>query len=133
MTKDNLKNRSKQFALRILKLIGAIPKGRSENAIPDRLVRSGTSAGSNYRAACRSRSRAEFIAKIGVVEEETDKSAFWLEFISEHGLHKRGLITRLHEEADELTAIMAASESPPLGIPHSVIRQAAFGTRQSHE
>ena len=73
------------------------------------LVRSGTSVASNYRAACRARSRAEFIAKIGVVEEEADESAFWLELVVEHKLMQETLVRPLLKEADELTAIMAAS------------------------
>jgi len=72
-------------------------------------VRSGTSVGSNYRAACRGRSRAEFIAKLGIVEEEADESAFWLELIIEAGLLKESRVQPLLDEANELTRIMAGS------------------------
>ena len=78
-------------------------------AIGGQLVRSGTSVGSSYRAACRGRSKAEFIAKIGIVTEEADESAFWLELIMDGNLLQRELVTALHREAEELTAIFMAS------------------------
>ena len=109
MNADDLKRRTKKFALRVMKLVDALPNTRSGNAIGGQLVRSGTSVGSNYRASCRARSRAEFIAKIGVVEEEADESAFWMELIIEGGLLPSGKVTALLNEAGELTAIMAAS------------------------
>jgi four helix bundle protein len=79
MNAEDLKRRTKAFALRILKLAAALPNPIEGKAIRGQLVRAGTSVGANYRAACRGRSRAEFIAKIGTVEEESDESAFWLE------------------------------------------------------
>src|SRR6266571_1871525 len=86
MTEDELKKRTKQFALRILKLISALPNTTAGRTIGNQLARSGTSVPANYRAACRGRSKAEFISKLGVVEEEADESAFWLELIIEGGL-----------------------------------------------
>ena len=86
MDKDELQCRTKEFPLRTMKLVDALPRSRSANAVANQLVRSGTSVASNYRAACRARSTAEFIAKIGVVEEEADESAFWLELVIEHEL-----------------------------------------------
>ncbi len=109
MTKEELKNRTKQFALRIMKLVDALPNTKSGRAIGAQLVRSGTSVGSNYRAACRARSRSEFIAKIGVVTEESDESAFWMELIMEGSLLPATRVQALHQEASELTAIMTAS------------------------
>ena len=109
MDKDELRRRTKEFALRTMKLVDALPRSRSASAVANQLVRSGTSVASNYRAACRARSRAEFIAKIGVVEEEADESAFWLELIVEHKLMQEVLVRPLLREAEELTAIMAAS------------------------
>jgi len=109
MDKDELRRRTKEFALRTMKLVDALPRSRSANAVANQLVRSGTSVASNYRAACRARSKAEFIAKIGVVEEEADESAFWLELVIEHKLMQEVLVRPLLKEADELTAIMAAS------------------------
>jgi four helix bundle protein len=77
MTEDELKQRTKAFALRILHLAGALPHTAEGRAIRGQLVRSGTSVGANYRAACRGRSKAEFAAKLGIVEEEADETAFW--------------------------------------------------------
>ena len=109
MNADDLKKRTKQFALRILKLAVALPNTIEGKAIRGQLVRAGTSVGANYRAACRGRSRAEFIAKIGTVKEESDESAFWLEIIVEGAFLKEVLIKPLLEEANELTKIMAKS------------------------
>jgi four helix bundle protein len=81
MNADDLKKRTKQFALRVLKLVAALPQTVAGRAIGGQLARAGTSVGANYRAACRGRSRAEFIAKLGTVEEEADESAYWMEVI----------------------------------------------------
>jgi four helix bundle protein len=83
MTPDELKARTKQFALRIIKLVGALPKTIEGRAISNQLVRCGTSVAANYRAACRARSKIEFIAKMGVVLEEADETQLWLELIIE--------------------------------------------------
>jgi four helix bundle protein len=88
MDEDELKKRTKRFGLRIIKLVNALPKTITGRAIGGQLVRAGTSVGANYRAACRSRSKAEFIARLGVVEEEADESGYWLEMITEGGLMK---------------------------------------------
>ena len=109
MNATELKQWTKVFALRIMKLVDALPTTKSGHAIGNQLVRSGTSVGANYRASCRARSRAEFIAKIGVVEEEADESGFWLELIVEGSLLPLIKVTELLKEANELTAIMAAS------------------------
>jgi four helix bundle protein len=109
MDADDLKKRTKLFALRILKLVAALPNNIQGRAVGGQLVRSGTSVGSNYRAACRGRSRAEFVAKLGVVEEEADESAFWLELIIEGSLLQASLVEPLLAEANELTRIMARS------------------------
>jgi four helix bundle protein len=109
MDADEVKNRTKRFALRILKLAAALPTTIEGQVIRGQLVRAGTSVGANYRAACRGRSRAEFAAKIGVVEEEADESAFWLELIIEGAFLKESQVTPLLDEATELTKIMASS------------------------
>ena len=109
MTPEELKKRTKQFALRMIKLVNALPKNSMGWIIGKQLIRCGTSVGANYRAVCRSRSKAEFIAKIGIVIEEADESIYWLEIIIESGLIKRELVEPLLKEADELTAIMVAS------------------------
>jgi len=109
MNENELKTRTKRFGLRVMNLVAVLPKTTAGRAIGSQLVRSGTSVGANYRAACRSRSKAEFIAKIGVVVEEADESAFWLELIMDGGILKPELVSPLHEEAEELTAIFATS------------------------
>jgi len=108
-TNNDLKARTKSFALRVLKLIDALPNSRKGRIISDQLGRAGTAVGANYRASCRARSRAEFIAKIGVVEEEADESAYWMELIIEGEILPATKVEALHAEAVELTAIMAAS------------------------
>jgi four helix bundle protein len=110
MTEKEMLQRTKKFALRIMKLVDALPKTTSGRAIGGQLVRSGTSVPANYRAACRGRSKAEFIAKLGIVEEEADESALWLELIIEGGLLTEGRVRDLHKEANEITAMMASSK-----------------------
>lgn len=109
MDENELKARTKQFGLRVMSLVDALPKTISGRTIGNQLVRSGTSVGANYRAACRSRSKAEFVAKIGIVAEESDESAFWLELMMDANLLKTELVFPLHKEAEELTAIFTAS------------------------
>jgi len=105
----DLKARTKQFALRVMKMVDALPRTIQGRTIAKQIIRSATSVAANYRAACRARSRAEFIAKIGVVEEEADESCFWLELIIDSGLLTDERIRPLLSEAGELVAIMAAS------------------------
>jgi four helix bundle protein len=109
MNKTELSQRTKKFALRVMRLAEALPKGRSGNAIASQIVRSGTSVASNYRAALRGRSRAEFISKANVVLEEADETLLWLELVEEGGLLKPALISSLKKEADELVAIFTAT------------------------
>ncbi|HUR97150.1 MAG TPA: four helix bundle protein [Pyrinomonadaceae bacterium] len=110
MTEKEMLRRTKAFALRIMKLVDALPKTAVGRAIGGQLVRSGTSVPANYRAACRGRSKAEFIAKLGIVEEEADESGLWLELIMEGGLMDERLVKELHKEAGEITAIVSASK-----------------------
>ena len=109
MDERELKQRTKQFALRVMKLMGSLPQDSVARVIGNQLVRSGTSVGANYRAACRGRSKAEFIAKLDIVVEEADESAYWLELIIEGQLLTANLVEPLLQEANELTAIMVAS------------------------
>ena len=109
MDADDLKKRTKLFALRVLKLAAALPNTIEGRAIRGQLVRAGTSVGANYRASCRARSRAEFVAKIGVVEEEADESGYWLELIIDGKFLAEKRVTPLLIEAGELTRIMARS------------------------
>ncbi|PIE01874.1 MAG: four helix bundle protein [Acidobacteria bacterium] len=106
---QELKDRTKQFALRIMNLVDALPKTISAIAIGRQIIRSGTSVGANYRAACRGRSKAEFISKLGIVAEEADETCFWLELIIEGNLLPESKVQPLLKEADELTAIFVSS------------------------
>ena len=110
MNEKDLLQRTKTFALRVIKLVNALPNNLAGRKIGDQLIRSGTSVASNYRAACRGRSKAEFIAKLGIVEEEADESALWMELIIEGELMKKNLGESLLQESIELTKIMAASK-----------------------
>ena len=109
MNKQELQNRTKAFALRVLKLVDALPRSPAGRAISNQLVRSATSVGANYRAACRARSRPEFASKLGTVLEEADESLYWLEMIRDGKLLPESKLSLLLEEADELTAIFASS------------------------
>lgn len=109
MDEEDLKKRTKRFGLRIMKLVAALPNTPQGRTVGGQLVRAGTSVGANYRAACRARSRAEFTARLGVVEEEADESGYWLEMIIEGELMKAGRVTSLLAEANELVAIMTSS------------------------
>src|SRR4051794_24675223 len=109
MTETELKRRTKKFALRILDLADALPQTRSGNVIAGQITRSGTSVAANYRALCRSKSRADFINKTSIVEEEADESSFWLELIVDTGLMTAARVKPLLQEADEITAMLVAS------------------------
>ena len=108
MTPEQLKERTKRFALEVIALGGTVPRTLVAEIFAGQMVRSGTSTGANYRAACRARSRAEFVAKIGVAEEEADETQYWLELF-ETKLAKSETVRRLIAEATELVAILSAS------------------------
>ena len=109
MNKDELKRRTKEYALRIIKLVEALPKTTTGRALGNQLIRSGTSVAANYRAALRARSKAEFIAKLGIIVEEADESEFWLELIIESKLLKKRLVEPLLKETNELIAIFVST------------------------
>ncbi len=109
MDKEELKQRTKQFGLRVIRLTEALPRNRVADVIGKQLLRAATSVGANYRAACRARSKADFISKIGVVEEEADESVFWLEMIVDARLMSQSRVSELLQEASELTAIFTAT------------------------
>jgi four helix bundle protein len=109
MTPEELKRRTKAFGLSVIKLVDQLPRTRSANVIGNQLVRSATSVGANYRAACRARSKSEFAAKLGIVEEEADESAYWIEILIEAGMAPQNRVTEMLREANELVAIVVAS------------------------
>jgi four helix bundle protein len=131
MTENELKNRTKKFALRILKVVDALPRTNSGRVIANQLGRAGTSVGANYRAVCRSRSPAEMISKFSVVEEEADESAYWLELTAEHGVMPAKKLAPLHKEAGELVAIMVASRKTLLRKTKPAARQRPIENRES--
>lgn len=104
-----LRDRTKKFALRIIRLSQSLPTTREANVIGGQVLRSGTAVAANYRAAGRSRSRVEFVAKIGVVVEEADETVFWLELLEESGIMAAQKLSAIVKEANELLAIFAAS------------------------
>lgn len=106
---QDLKQRTKEFALRVTRLTESLPRNHVGDVLGRHLLRSGTSVGANYRSACRAHSKADFTSKMGIVEEEADESAFWMELISAAGLMKAEKIQSLLTEANELTAIAVAS------------------------
>ncbi len=135
MEQHDLKKRTKQFALRCMQLCDTLPSRDSGRVISNQLLRSSTSVAANYRAACRARSKAEFLSKLGIVEEEVDESALWLELVMEGGLLKPSRVEALYDEADQLTRIVVASivtsrssrsipqsARPPIRNPKSAIR-----------
>lgn len=109
MKGDELKRRTKEFAHRCVKLAMALPNTQFGNQIRGQLFRCSTSVASNYRAACIAQSKASFISKLSIVIEEADESCFWLEFIIDENLLKKGQIKPLLKEAEELTAIFMTS------------------------
>jgi len=111
----DLRDWTKRFALRILKLCDSLPKTEAARAISRQLVRSGTSVAANYRAAGRARSRAEFVAKMGVVVEEADESVFWLELLVDSGMIAKARLDDLVAEANELVSIFVASQKTARG------------------
>ncbi|MFZ0771790.1 MAG: four helix bundle protein [Candidatus Sulfotelmatobacter sp.] len=106
---EDLRNRTKRFALRIVRLFQHLPRSAEAQILGKQLLRSGTSVGANYRAAGRSRSKAELVSKLGIVVEEADETVFWLECLVESGIVKEELLKDLMVEANELLAIFAAS------------------------
>jgi four helix bundle protein len=126
MTPGELKERTKQFALRVFKVAESLPRTEPGRVVCHQLVRSGSAVAANYRAACRARSHADFISKIPVVEEEADETAFWLELIEDAGMLPSDKLKSVRAEADELTAILAAShisatKTQPWHNPQSTI------------
>ena len=127
----HLKERTKQFALRVMRLVDALPNTPKGRAIASQLVRSGTSVAANYRAACRGRSKAEFIAKVGIAEEEADETALWLELIIDDKLLPEKKVAPLLKEANEVTAIMAASYISASRVNRDGSRKSAISNQKS--
>ena len=120
-----MKARTKQYALRIIRLVESLPKSKTSNILGGQLIRSGTSVGANYRAACRAKSTADFIAKLAIVEEEADESIYWIELLVESAQVKMNLVENLLAEANEILSIVVsaiktskARRNPKSAIPN---------------
>ena len=109
MEKRDLKKRTKSFALKIIKVVELLPKGRIAYILGNQLLRAGTSVGANDRSACRAKSTADFISKMGIVEEEADETVYWMELLIESGLIRKDELIHLLVEADEILAITVSS------------------------
>ena len=106
---EELKQRTKRFAIRVVNAFRSLPRSPDAQTLGKQMLRSGTSVAANYRAVCRSRSKAEFIAKLGVVVEEADEAVFWMELMVETGILPAERMEELLREANELLAIFGAS------------------------
>lgn len=115
MTPDELKERTKAFALRVIRLVDTLPRKRAAEVIGRQILRSASSVGANYRAACRARSKAEFIAKMGIVEEEIDESIYWMELLIDADFIKSRALAALMKEAEEILAIVVSSVNTARG------------------
>jgi four helix bundle protein len=109
MKQEEMKQRTKEFAKRIIKLCRSLPDTWEARRIGDQLFRAGTSVGANYRAACRARSKSEFISKLSIVLDETDESLYWLEIIAETKLLQEKLLLSLMQEGNGLVAILVST------------------------
>ena len=109
MNQNELKDRFKQFALRVIRLCQSLPKDKTADVIRGQLLRAGTSTGANYRAACRAKSTADFIYKLGIVEEELDESLYWMELSIEAKIVTANLLNNLMNEGNELLSIVVTS------------------------
>ena len=106
---EELRDRTKAFALRVIRLFRSLPYKTDTQVLGKQLLRCGTSVAANYRAVCRARSKAEFVARLGIVAEEADEAVLWLELLIESGILKSEMTEELLKEARELAAILTAS------------------------
>jgi four helix bundle protein len=109
MNEQELKQRTKRFGLRVIKLVESLPSTSTARTIGNQLLRAGMSVGANYRAACRGRSKADFVAKAGISLEEADECLYWMEMLQEAAICPSERLKDLIKEADELVAIFTAS------------------------
>ncbi len=109
MNKEDMKKRTKRFALEVIGFVESLPRARTTDTLGRQLLRSGTSVGANYRAACRAKSTADFLSKMGTVEEEADESSYWMELLLEGGISTGSQVEALMKEANELVAITVST------------------------
>jgi four helix bundle protein len=136
-SKDEFRARTKAYALRVIQLVQALPHNTVADVIGKQLVRSATSVGANYRAACRAKSPADFIAKVGVVEEEADECLYWQERLVDSGLMAEGRLAALMAEGNELVTLAVASintaRKRSIRNPQSAIRNGGRRVQESAE
>lgn len=109
MNEEQFKGRTRQLALEIIQLVESLPRSQTADVIGRQLLRSGTSIGANYRAACRGKSRADVISKLAIVEEEADESIYWLELLIESKIVEPSRVDSLMKETNEIVAMVVAS------------------------
>ena len=116
MNPDEMKARTRAFALRVIRLAESLPKTPTANVIRNQMLRCGPSVGASYRAACRAKSKPDFIAKMGIVEEEADETMYWIELLIDAGIVKRSRVSSLLDEADEILSITVSSIKTARGL-----------------
>lgn len=117
---DLLKDRTKRFALQVIRLCRTMPRSQEAIIIIRQLLRSSTSVGANYRAVCRARSTADFVSKLGIVLEEADETLFWIELLAESGVAQAEKLALVRKEANELVSIFVASLRTPKGLKSAI-------------
>jgi four helix bundle protein len=122
MNPEEFKKRTKAFGLRVIRLYESLPEKGAAQVLGRQLLRSGTSVGANYRAACRAKSRADFISKMGNVEEECDESVYWMEMLIESGVVRQSRLSVLVKEGEELLALVVSSINTARSRQKSAIR-----------
>ena len=130
MNQEELKARTRAFSLRIIRLAESLPDTPIAKVVRNQLIRCGTSVGANYRAACRAKSKADFVSKMGIVEEETDETIYWMELLVDADIVKRPRIADLLDEADQILSIVISSIKTAKGIRTNP--QSAIGNQQSY-
>ncbi len=118
MNRDEMKARTRAFALRVIRLAESLPNTPAANVIRNQMLRCGSSVGANYRAACRARSKPDFASKMGIVEEEADETMYWIDLLVDAGLVKRDRVIDLLTEADEILSITVSSIKTAKGLSH---------------
>jgi four helix bundle protein len=109
MNREDFKKRTKEYALRVIRLVESLPEDRVSRILGNQLLRAGSSVGANYRSAIRAKSRADFISKMNIVEEECDESLYWMELLIDSGKAPAGRLEELRQEGSEIIAIVVAS------------------------
>jgi four helix bundle protein len=109
MNANEMKKRTKAYGLAIIKLVESLPNTPTNRVIGNQLLKCGTSVGANYRASCRAKSKADFIAKMGIVEEEADETVYWMEMLVDAGIVPSSAVAELCVEGDQIVAITVSS------------------------